>query len=363
MIKIAAIKFGGLAAGGTEKWFQTILANLPKDKFEIDYLYTDSAPYIGSDWVHPDTDPDRKQYMLDNKVNLKHIAVKAKNLYSPTHDWVDTNFWEIYNLKKYDLVVSARAGHQEYPFCHITDVPEVAFITLAGMSETKSNVKKYIHISKFQEQSWVHAGGDVTRSDVVFLFTEHKPYSGNNLRGLFNLDSKFVYGMHQRNDDNIFSSIPLEAYSKIENEDTAFIIMGGGEKYRQQSKMLNLKNVYFLEHSSNVESLNSFLRTLNVYAHGRADGETYGQAIAEGMSYALPVISHRSPNMGHVETIGDGGIVCDNLNSYVEEMKKLKENGEYYKFRSDNSKNRFLNDLSIDNNLNKIIKILEQAVL
>ena len=139
--------------------------------------------------------------------------------------------------------------------------------------------------------------------------------------------------------------------------------MGGGEKYRQQSKMLNLKNVYFLKHSSNVENLNLFLRTLDVYAHGRADGETYGQVIAEGMSYGLPVISHKAPNMGHIETIGDGGIICLNEEEYAEEMKKLQFNKNYYSERSTNSKNRFKNELSIDNNMEKIIKILEEAVL
>ena len=39
MIKIAFIKFGGMAIGGTEKVLQTIAAELPKDKFEVDYFY------------------------------------------------------------------------------------------------------------------------------------------------------------------------------------------------------------------------------------------------------------------------------------------------------------------------------------
>jgi glycosyltransferase involved in cell wall biosynthesis len=361
MIKIASIKFGGLSAGGTEKWFQTVVANLPKNKFEIDYLYTDSAPYIGSNWVHPDTDPDRKQYMIDNNINLKKINVKAKNLQTETHEWVETDFWEIFNSKKYDLVLSARAGHPEYPFYKINDIPEVAFITLAGMAEIKENVKKYIHISKFQESSWLNAGGDKSKSEVVYLFTEHKAEPGENFKIKFNLNNKFIFGMHQRNDDNIFSPIPLMAYSKIENDNTAFVIMGGGNKYKIQAKNLNLKNVFFVDHSSNTLNLNNFLRTLDVYAHGRADGETYGQAIAEGMSYGLPVISHISPNMGHIETIGDGGVVCLNEEEYAEEMKKLQFNKNYYSERSINSKNRFENELSIDINMEKIIKILEEA--
>ena len=45
-IKVAFIKFGGMANGGTEKYLQTIAAHLPKDEFEVDFFYCDAAPYI-----------------------------------------------------------------------------------------------------------------------------------------------------------------------------------------------------------------------------------------------------------------------------------------------------------------------------
>ena len=46
-IKVAFIKFGGMANGGTEKYLQTIAAHLPKDEFDVDFFYCDAAPYIG----------------------------------------------------------------------------------------------------------------------------------------------------------------------------------------------------------------------------------------------------------------------------------------------------------------------------
>ena len=39
MIKVAFIKFGGMANGGTEKYLQTIAAYLPKDEFVIITIY------------------------------------------------------------------------------------------------------------------------------------------------------------------------------------------------------------------------------------------------------------------------------------------------------------------------------------
>ena len=52
MIKVAFIKFGGMANGGTEKYLQTIAAYLPKDEFEVDFFYCDAAPYIGLSLIH-----------------------------------------------------------------------------------------------------------------------------------------------------------------------------------------------------------------------------------------------------------------------------------------------------------------------
>ena len=46
MIKVAFIKFGGMANGGTEKYLQTIAAHLPKDEFEVDFFYCDAAPSV-----------------------------------------------------------------------------------------------------------------------------------------------------------------------------------------------------------------------------------------------------------------------------------------------------------------------------
>ena len=56
MIKVAFVKFGGMANGGTEKFLQTIASHLDKTKFQVDYFYTPGAPYIGSDHKHKDRD-------------------------------------------------------------------------------------------------------------------------------------------------------------------------------------------------------------------------------------------------------------------------------------------------------------------
>ena len=55
-INIAFIKYGGLAAGGTEKWLQQMAISLPKEIFNIDYYYCDPSTYLGSNYIHAQTD-------------------------------------------------------------------------------------------------------------------------------------------------------------------------------------------------------------------------------------------------------------------------------------------------------------------
>ena len=116
MIRVAFIKYGGLAAGGTERWLQYIAKHLPKDTFTIDYFYCDSSPYVGSDYRHPGTDPLRLAYLRSPNINLIEFKVGLKDVTKPKHDWLDTNFWDFFEPTNYQIVQAAKAGPAEYPF-------------------------------------------------------------------------------------------------------------------------------------------------------------------------------------------------------------------------------------------------------
>ena len=67
MIRLAFIKYAGMAAGGVEKYLQTLAAHLPKDIFNIDFYYTDDTPLIGNSFVHPATSIERVEYCKKNE--------------------------------------------------------------------------------------------------------------------------------------------------------------------------------------------------------------------------------------------------------------------------------------------------------
>ncbi len=356
-IKIAFVKFGGLSAGGTEKFLQTIAINLNKNIFEVDYFYSDTAPYIGSDYKHPGTDTNRKKIMENSGVNLIEFKVGAINARKRSLPWVNTDFWQKFVEKKYDIIQTGRAGNSVYPFNKIKKTPIVDSIHLDAGVDNQYNISRVMHICQWNADRWIKKGGDKKRVVIVsHPMTMSK--TNETFRHELNLENKFIYGFHQRNDDNIFSPIPLVAFQKIADNNNHFILLGGGEKYKRQAKKLGITNITFLPHNSDPNFIYKFLNTLNVYAHGRKDGEVNSTAMAEAMFYGLPIISHWSEiNNGHVECIDEAGLVVRTVDEYIEEMKKLAIDKEYLQMRQIKAKERFLEKYEVSGQMKNIENI------
>ena len=361
MIKVAFIKFGGMAIGGTEKVLQTVAAELPKDKFHVDYFYCDAAPYIGSDYKHLDTDESRVEYCKSHGVNLIKFNVEFKDLRTSTHDWINTDFWDYFKEEDYDLIQTGRSGHPEYPFYMINKTPIVDSIHLSGMAENKSNSLKTVLISEEQRQKWIASGGPADRAVIIPNPLKIPDVGSVNYRDEFGWENKFIFGLHQRRDNHIFSPIPLEAYEEMETDDTAFLLLGGSESYQKQAKDLGLKNFKHLPTTGDLDIIHKFLNTLNVYAHGRSDGEQCSCAIIEAMSHGLPVISHTAPSMGQLEQIADAGKVVDNYEQYSNVMIDMLYDKKYYDECASNSMKRYNQVYKLKTVINKYIEIYKEV--
>lgn len=358
-MKIAFVKFGGLAAGGTERFLQNLAVGLAKEKFTIDYYYSDTAPYLGSNYIHADTDPHRKEFVENSDVNLIKVDVGYKDVRIPTHDWVDTNFWDLFDESKYDVVISGRAGHPEYPFYKMRNVPLINILTLTAGVDNQENVYKNIHLSEWSGNVWKRQGGDASKLEIQGIIQEMDDVS-EDFREEYAIEDKFVYGFHQRDSEHISSTIPLEAYKKIQSDDTAFLLLGGSYVHTDKAKELGLKNFHHIPHSGDSKVIHKFLNTLHVFSHGRKDGETYGTVFVEAMYHKKPCLSHKAPANGHVEVIGNCGKVVEqnDINSYSKQMLRLKEDKEYYDSLSDNAYHRYSNIYSYDAGITKFTKIL-----
>ena len=352
-IKIAFIKYLGLTTGGTEKFLQTIAAGLSKDEFEVDYY-----------WAHPDDNPPdkgRMKYLLDNGVNLIEFNSSKPRVHRGKI-WLDkTDFFQIF--KGADLIQTGRCGLYEEPFCSIRDIPIIDSLHYVVGVDNQYNISRVMHISEFSNRKWIKQGGDESRVVMVSHPIIIPKVDFIDYRQQLGLDNKFLYGFHQRNDDAIFSDIPLKAYKQIENDNNAFVLLGGGDTYKKQAKDLGLKNVHFLAHTGNVNEIHSFLQMLDVYAHGRKDGELNSTAIAEALYYGKPVVSHISDSFnGHVECIADAGFVVENSEQYAQKLKEIKQNKDLYNSLSLKAKKQFNKMYDYDKQINNIISIYRNVL-
>ena len=268
----------------------------------------------------------------------------------------------MFDEDNYDVIQTGRSGHPEYPFIHINKTPIIDSIHLAGMGENKSNIYKTVLISEEQKSKWIAAGGDPNKSVIIPVPVEVPDYDSTSYIEEIGWEGKFVFGMHQRDNIHIFSPVPLEAYDDIQSDDTAFLILGGSANHRKQAKDYRLKNVKFLDTTSEIPLIHKFLNTLNVYAHGRSDGEQCSSAIIEGLSHSLPMISHTAPSMGQLEQIGDAGVVVDGYEEYAQAMKNMMNNKSYYVDCKVNAEKRYREIYDVPSIMKRFIELYKEVV-
>ena len=353
-IKIAFIKHIGLCLGGTEKFLQTIAAGLPKDEFEVDYYY-----------AHPQDNPpneSRQNYLTENGVNLIEFKTSEPRVHRGKI-WLDqTNFFDVFK-NGYDLIQTGRCGLYEEPFCNIKNIPIIDSLHYVVGVDNQYNISRTMHISDFSRDKWLDMGGDKDKVVMVShpMIIPETPF--RDFRTELGLHNKFIYGFHQRNDNAIFSDIPLKAFKEISHDNNAFVILGAGDNYKKQAEELGLDNVHFLDHTGDFEIIYNFIKMLDIYAHGRKDGELNSTAIAEALNFGKPVISHISEECnGHVECIGNAGFVVNNHLEYAERLKEVEENKELYADLSEKALKRFNEMYNYEKQMQNIINIYRDAV-
>jgi FkbM family methyltransferase len=321
--RIAFVKFGGLNAGGTERWLQMMAAHLDPARFQIDYYSADGAPSLGSTARPIVADPGRIQYLKDAGIRVIPFHVGARDLRTASAVWRDTNFWDVFKESDYDLIQTAKSGPAEYPFT-LMEKPVIEYRTLAGLPDTSGTIASSIHLSQWQRTEWVKRGGDPKKSAVIPIPAE-PPATSDHLRRTLNIpDDALVCGFHQRVDDGIFSPIPLAAFAGLQAPNRHFILMGGSPLYRQQAQTLHLTNIHFLDHAGDAASISRFLNTLDIFTHGRKDGETFGTVFAEAMMHGKPCLSHRTPwANGQRETMGPAGLFAKDAQDYADKLNSL----------------------------------------
>lgn len=340
-MNVAFVKCCGLAPGGTEKDLQSIATVLAKNGHNVDYFYTNPMKQIGSGFVLPDNSQKRKEFVESFGIKTIPVFVEHRHGSSFPYEWGNTDFWNIFDETKYDILQIATGGNPEYPFNVMKSIKIIEKVH-STYSNRMERVKRSILISQWQADQWKINGGDISKATIIPNIVYVPEGINEDLRDSLNIPKDaFVYGFHQAERPGMFHSISLDAFNIIQHSNNFFIIMGGDKQYQEYVLSRGIKNVFFVNFSDKVENIHKFLNTLNVFAHARSDGEVCSCSIIEALSHGLPVLSHPGINMGHIEQIGNCGIVTTSVEEYAQEMKRLENNKDYLTEKSSIAFNQY----------------------
>jgi hypothetical protein len=305
-----------------------VAAGLAERGFEVTFFWT----YKMASQSEPLLMEARNRQALENAgVKTVWISSRGRNPWSVDRAWKGTNFFSKFAESDFDLVISGRDGTFEYPFTRLRGVRQLEICHYLGAVNIMPGTVAVAHISQWSAYEWTRRGGpkELVRiiDTPVEALTEE---SGESLRRHLGIQGRIVFGMHQRRDDSLFSEIPLEAYAEIETPDTAFIILNGSPLYGKQANRLGLRSFFQLEPVETSAEISEFLGVLDVYAHGRADGELNSRAIAEAFSLGIPVVTHTvgTACLGQSEQVHEIGFVAATLQDYAAALGALLHSRE-----------------------------------
>ena len=360
-MKIAIIKTGGLCSGGIEKYLQQIAVELVKLGDEVEYFYTDAIPYGARRIMHPGSDPQREKFMLENRVKLTEVKCTDMDEVEQGGKWNNSNLFELFNPANFDVVVGGHKGEPTWPFCLIKGTKIVETVHGTDFTSGASNyADAYILISEYQRQRWYNAGGDPNRTQVIAPMVSVDMSKKNLGRDFWNIpNDKFVFGMHQSARQGLFSSVPLDAYSLIQDDSNFFVMLGGTDEYDRHASNIGLKNFMRLPVFSNSSDINSILSCFDVYAHGRFDGEVCSSAIIEAMAHYLPIISHPSSyNNGHLQQLDGCGFVANSISEYAHFMINLQLDEKLRNFSKMKVQEKYEEHFRFDKCLDSLIRTI-----
>jgi len=299
-----------LTLGGTEKMVQIHLSHFIKDHTFDHYLA-----------YRAQGDKAREPY-------FKEILGQEKLLcYNSPSELLNI----IHGLKPF-ILHRYSAGIPEYPFVREIKQHTRHFVSTSvfGDQDDTIDISKVIYVSKHVQ--WM--ADKVGNAEKGIFYPNHHvvrnpieaPYSSDNLREELDIPKDaFVFGRIGRDDDNIYDSTNIEAYTKVETPDTFFVVVNASNRCRSDIHRLGIKNAKFIERTTSEVRLSQFFNTIDVMAHARRDGECNCASIWEAAAHRKPVISHYGTTFnGHLETIKDNGFVV--LPGDIDEYARIMKN-------------------------------------
>jgi hypothetical protein len=285
----------GLSFGGTEKFLQILAKHLNRSKYNVFFMYSPKSRNPNQSSIVD----GRKTYM--ENASLKLTPFTYNNL-EPTYPYIVRNmqpsFSSIIEKEKIDIVVTAGSGYSEFPFNMLEKTP-VFLLNIFGSPNMQPNVVKNICISH-EVANKIRPLVPEKKIEVMYIQSE-KPadmkIAGTTLRKTLGIsETDVVFGRIGRAENAIFDPIGINAFENVVKEfpPAHYIIMSPPPVLVEIVKTRAISNVHFLPPSADEKDIWSFHFAIDVLAHFRRDGESFGLNIAESMLAGKPIITHKS---------------------------------------------------------------------
>ena len=259
------------------------------------------------------------------------------------------------------------SGIAEFPMVKpVKDMfPNIKFVQTAVFGDKNDQFKPdaIINVSRHVQHIKGDAGKEnyyVIRNPVDDVFTDE------DLREEFGIPKDaLVFGRIGRSDAAIYTSINLDAYARVQTDDTYFISVNPSEAMLKDVRTLGIKNFIAMDRTTDKVRLSKFYNTIDVLAHARKDGECCPANVAEAFAHGVPVISHYGyPYNGHLENIQDAGftVLPDDVDEYTRIMKKFIDKEVDYKTLSKNARYRYECDYNPKDRANQQLEVYKKVL-
>lgn len=318
-----------LGLGGTEKTCQLFFEHANKQEFEVAIAYEATG-------THPRLHEFAKGALACGGHMFEIDSYGSGKKADPTH------LQHVIDSFHADILHVYRSGYAEFPSpgLHVS-VPHFVETNVFGFYDANMFIDRSLFMSKWlMDYTTRRLPPLIARSAIKrFDFVNNPVESPCTDQKLFIREqwgnNAIILGRVGRPDNGIYNAVHVEAARllRLQGYDVRFLVVAPPSNMIKDLAEAEIP-FYAIEPTVDPLVLSTAYNTMDIYAHARADGETFGVNIAEAMMHGLPVVTHfATPSfegMGvfqsQTELVDDGinGLVVqNNAADYSEALKRL----------------------------------------
>lgn len=324
MKKISVVHYlSNLGLGGTEKTCQLFCDYLDKDKFDVSLVY-----------LHPGL----RLRDFESIDGLKAVRCQYENYIQDAVDSCRPDILHVY-----------RSGYSEFPEPNMDiRVPHFVETNVFGFYDPNPAIDRTLFMSEWLQDYCLKRYNPRCKPEpgpFRFDYVNNPVEVPHNREKMeiartWHDEGAIIVGRCGRPDNGIYHALNVNAVRllRMQGYDIRFLVMAPPQN------MINDLNEFDIPYFgigpiTDPEVLSRFYNSIDILAHARADGETFGVNIAEAMMHGKPVVTHIAepsvPGMGVfqsqttlVEDDATGFVCSNNAADYAIRLKLLVEDPE-----------------------------------